>query len=266
MRGCVLDDVCRALYIQAVGDVSERARQLNLPAYARALAASLAPWLSLDPFVDPQDVELGVADAVWLMQRRPSAVAAWLANPVFTWPVVAPPPDEDDPLPPTDGGESTPALGPALPTAPPAGGETQVVAAGPPSHITVTGRVATPAGLKRLTLRLRVPRRGTPPVTVRVALVARRAGLGPVYARALAADIATRAARRLNATSRPGVPWALGGGLRWRAVGAPGRVRLLPLFPDEVAARTSRCELSRARRFGYVFLVADSVRSGCARA
>lgn len=260
MRGCVVDHVCRGLYIEAVGDVSQRARQLDLPAYAQALAASLAPWLAQDPFVDPQDVEFGVADAVWLMQRRPASVAAWLADPVFTWPVVAPRPDEVDPVSPPDDGQATPTPGPALPGSPAAGGETQVPVAGPPSHLTITGRVATPAGLKRLTLRLRVPRRGTPPVSVPVALVARRAGLGPVYARALAADIAMRAARRLNATSPPSVPWALGGGLRWRAVMGAGGPRVLPLAPGEVVVTGAACaatpsRVRRVTRFGYVLRV-----------
>jgi hypothetical protein len=125
--------------------------------------------------------------------------------------------------------------------------------------------VATPAGPVRLVMTLRVPRRGTQPVAVRVSRVAQRAGLGPEHARALAADIATRATRRLNASRRSaGVPWALGGALRWRAVAGPAAVRILPLFAYEVAARRGACGVSRVARFGYRLSVVWR-GSGCNR-
>jgi hypothetical protein len=259
MRGCVADDACRALYVDAVAAVAERASQLDLPGYARALATSLAGEVALDPFTDSLAVADGVAYAVWLMERRPAAVGAWLVDPAFTWPVLAPPPAGGEPPPPpvddrTDPGKVDTPPPPPLPPPVPQSDTTPPPAAAP-SHLVVTGRVATPRGLVRLAWRVRVPRRGMPPAAVRVAPVARRSGLDPVYARALAADIGLRAARRLNVTAAAGAPWALRRGLRWRAVAGAGAVRLLPLAAGErlaVPACTARGTRARAMtRFGY---------------
>lgn len=260
MRGCVLDDACRALYVDAVAQLADDAQALGLPGYARALESVLAPHLAGDPFVtDPAGVAEAVDDAAALMARGPSNARAWVADPVFTWPVVAPPADDG---PPGDPGANPapapsplgePAVGLSDPPAPP-------MYTGVPSHLTVTGRVATPAGLVRLTLRLRVPRRGTPPVTVRTALVIARTELDAVYARALAADIGTRFARRLNAPAPPGASWRLARGVHWRGVVGAGGVRLMPLAAGEVIVGP-RCVATGARartvtRFGYRMRVA----------
>jgi CotH protein/lamin tail-like protein/uncharacterized protein DUF11 len=85
MRGCVADETCRGLYVDALGQMASTAAIVALPAQIRAIRATIAPWRARDPRRE-QSVAVGEAQAdekIATLDARPSELAAWLARPFF---------------------------------------------------------------------------------------------------------------------------------------------------------------------------------------
>lgn len=266
---CIADVACRAGYVDALRAAHATAASLDLPGYARALAAALAPWREADPRAEPPqpDGADGLEAKLALIDARQEQLERWLARPSFA---PDPLPQGTDVSPP--GGPGTPdppppdAAEPDAPVADPPPPEAGAAPAPPAVTLLVATRVRTSSGTVRVTRSVRTPRRGSGPVGVAARVLP--SSIAAPERRRAALALARAAADRLNATMRApdgtNRPWALGGALRWRAADDGARALILPLQRGEaflaLGAASERRRSCRAAGVSTAAVVRHGVR------
>jgi hypothetical protein len=118
---CEADAGCRARYAAAVAAVTDRVRDLDLPARVTALDAVVAPWRAADPRREStvEEVEASVAALRAFLAARPADAAAWLAAQAVAGPGPLPGPVPPSlPAPPVAAAAATSAPAAGTPAAP----------------------------------------------------------------------------------------------------------------------------------------------------